>query len=166
MYQSVSLRICVYVYLCVSVTACINQWSLQPCSDYPRVDITITQTDIMMTPLYHGPQTFGFCKRPASQLGALKTIARLANEPLGCPPKRIAWSQMMYVGHKSRKNAEQAIDQKSLSQAGHPNNEDNLVSVGLLPLVHPDHGQEPEGGRGGVHLCQLSTGDTQLRAGE
>ena len=47
-------------------------------------------------------------------------------------------------------------------QANHPDNEDNLVGVRLLPLVHPDHGQELEGGRGGVHLRQLSTGDTQL----
>ena len=40
-------------------------------------------------------------------------------------------------------------------QANHPDNEDNLVGVRLLPLVHPDHGQELERGRGGVHLRQL-----------
>ena len=72
------------------------------------------------------------------------------------------------------KNTKEAFDQKPLSQAGHPDNEDNLVGVGLLALlhpsqralVHPDQRAQPEGERGGVHLCQLSTGDTQLRTGE
>ena len=85
----------------------------------------------MMTLLYHSrPQTLGFCKSKIIQPtkpGALKTIARLANEPLECPLKRVAYSQI-FIGHKSRKNTElEALDQKPLFQASHLDHQDNLI---------------------------------------
>ena len=70
------------------VCNCVYQSvSLQACSDYPRVDITITQTDIMMTLLYHSrPQTLGFCKiRPTNppSLALSRQLRGLQTSPLG-----------------------------------------------------------------------------------
>ena len=67
---------------CVAVTVCINQGCLQQCSDYPRVDITITQTDIMMTLLYQSADIWVLQPQPS----APKTIVRLLNEAPWCPP--------------------------------------------------------------------------------
>ena len=55
----------------------------------------------------------------------------------------------------------------TLFQADDANNEDNFVGFRLLALVHPDEQRAwPEGERRRLHLCQLSAGDTKLRAGE
>ena len=60
----------------------------------------------MMTPLYHGPQTFGFCNLATFQPSAPKTIARLAKEPLGTVLLKELHvpMPMIYISHqKSRK---------------------------------------------------------------
>ena len=89
---------------CVAVTVCINQGCLQQCSDYPRVDITISVSVYYCITItvpkggyynhsnwHHDDSALskrrhlGFATSAYSSVP--KTIARLLNEALGCPPK-------------------------------------------------------------------------------